>query len=190
MLVCGKCGKEDTEFGDFCAFCGEYLERVSSTGICPKCTAADSEGGEYCSKCGAVIRVACPSCHEYHHIGCIYCPYGGVNIAEYQAKLDREKAAKAEFEQVFPEKFRKLCWAAHIRAFLINLAIWEVVVLLIIMYVFMGRSQYTGVLGIPPMAVAIVMFIVAVITYLVTGEAFDNKRDKLRKAYIEEKSGG
>jgi hypothetical protein len=190
MLICGKCGKENADSGKYCVHCGGAFpgEEIPPE-VCPKCGAVVEENYMCCAKCNTPRRIICPSCHEYHHVSCNYCPYDGVNIAKF-------KEVKAEFEQVFPEKFRRICWKARITAFLVNLLKWEVIFLLFIGLIFMvvkfpgslDFAEFPGLLGFALTFIIPFMGIVAVLTFIATGEAFGKKRQKLLEAYIKEKT--
>ena len=61
MVRCEKCGVKAKDDDNFCAKCGNPIERKQS---CPNCGAEVSEEDVFCRKCGTGVKTAyrCPKC--------------------------------------------------------------------------------------------------------------------------------
>ena len=61
MARCAKCGVEAKDDDNFCAKCGNPIERKQ---LCPNCGAEVTEEDVFCRKCGTEVKTAyrCPKC--------------------------------------------------------------------------------------------------------------------------------
>ena len=94
-MRCSKCGTNNPPDNNFCAQCGNTLDR-----ICVKCGAQSSLTSHFCGKCGAPLDAAAPIsaqtqlrgrslAGERRHLTVLFCDL--VGSTEIAARLDPEE---------------------------------------------------------------------------------------------------
>jgi membrane protease subunit (stomatin/prohibitin family) len=86
MVVCPKCGFQNTQTSKFCNNCGTTLQPAAQAGAgtvnCPKCGTANAAGAKFCVNCGNSLQetVKCPKCKADVPVGTKFCPDCGAKM--------------------------------------------------------------------------------------------------------------
>jgi membrane protease subunit (stomatin/prohibitin family) len=81
MVLCPKCGFQNTQTTKFCGNCGTSIQ-VQSGIVCPKCSSQNTAGAKFCSNCGNSLQttVKCSKCGTESTSGTKFCPNCGTQL--------------------------------------------------------------------------------------------------------------
>jgi len=148
----------------------------------------ESRGLVYnCGMCTAETDCRCPICSHSHGHGTKSCIFSSTNVQGRQSKIDKREEIEKEFDEIFPKLYYNLCIYAQMKAFLVSLAFWESLLVLVWWLVIRPYLEHFANVfesGLT-ISIAIIIFVVAIFA---TNSSYRKKRQELLEEYLETKT--
>jgi hypothetical protein len=159
---------------------------------CPICQAENLEDSMFCGKCGVEMFELCPICSDLHLVGTDFCTVLGGNIENYNLRLKRMVVLIQEFNDFFEtdqileiKTIRKQC--QHYSFLIFTISLFTGVCLDYFLIWLTGKINFSSVDLSSFTSIMFGVGLFLVISVLISGNAYNKRKDLLRKQYIYQK---